>query len=97
VAITLGQMAQYSAEPGTRDDRLPDLLDLILYRNVAVMGIQLPDHFRCYPEFLAELTPLVTQGVVRYREEFIDGFGNLPASLPKLFDGSNRGKLIVRA
>ena len=35
-------------------------------------------------------------GKLRYRVDVVDGLENAPASLNKLFDGSNKGKLIVQ-
>lgn len=43
------------------------------------------------------MTPLVANGSITYREQFIDGFERLPSSLPILFQGGNLGKLIVLA
>lgn len=95
--ITIGQMRMYGPEANElRTDRLPDLLNLILYRKVEVRGMQLNEYFNLYPEFLAEMTPLVASGEIKYREEFVDGFENIPGSLARLFAGHNQGKLIVR-
>jgi hypothetical protein len=57
-----------------RSDHLPVLLNLILYRCVDVKGLQLEDYFHTYPEFLGETMPLVANGTIKYREDFVDGF-----------------------
>lgn len=76
---------------------LPRLITLIQYRFVDIRSFATPYVMDTVPEFLAEVTPLVTSGEVVYREEFVDGFDRLPATLLKLFDGSHSGrKLIVR-
>ncbi len=35
-------------------------------------------------------------GKLRYRVDVVDGLESAPTSLNKLFDGSNKGKLIVK-
>ena len=54
------------------------------------------DHLEKFPEFLAEVGPLVAQGQLKHREEYVDGFESIIDAFSRLFDGSNRGKLIAR-
>jgi NADPH-dependent curcumin reductase len=93
-----GTIADYSdrALPqGT--NYLPRLITLIHYRFVEIKAFATPFVMDRFPAFLAEMTPLVTDGRLRYREQFVDGFDALPATLLTLFDGSHSGsKLIVR-
>ena len=96
-AIIIGQIAAFGDAERRSEDRLPELLNLIQYRDVALKGLQLPDYFHTYPEFVEEMTPLVANGSIKYREQFVEGFEQLPSSLPILFQGGNLGKLIVRA
>ena len=98
VTFIIGQIALFGDKTGkAQADRLPELLNYIQYRDLHIQGLQVPDYFHLYPEFLSEIAPLVADGTVKYREEFVDGFEQLPNSLVRLFEGSNRGKLIVRA
>lgn len=94
-----GLIAQY-AHPGATagPNHLPDLLKLFLYRFIQVQGFAMPDHVASYPDFLAEVAPLVAQGKIKYSEEFVDGLDSIPAAFLKLFDSKNpnRGKLIAR-
>ncbi|WP_395833312.1 hypothetical protein [Cystobacter fuscus] len=64
--------------------------------STACDGCSDPDHLGSHPEFLAEVGPLVSQGKIKYSEEFVDGFENIPDAFLRLFDGRNRGKLIAR-
>jgi len=95
--VVCGTMAQYDA-PGAAPgpNRLPELLKLFLYRFIRIHGFALPDHYDSFPDFVAEVAPLVAQGKIKYSEEFVDGFENIPAAFLRLFDGRNRGKLIAR-
>ncbi|MFK3736316.1 NADP-dependent oxidoreductase [Massilia sp. TN1-12] len=77
---------------------LPRLITLIHYRFVDIKAFATPYVMDTFPAFLAEMTPLVTNGKIKYREEFIDGFDKLPATLLTLFNGTHSGKkLIVKA
>lgn len=77
---------------------LPRLITLIHYRFVSIKAFATPFVMEAMPEFLAEMTPLVTSGKIIYREELVDGFAKLPETLLTLFDGTHSGKkLIVHA
>lgn len=76
---------------------LPRLITLIHYRFVYIKAFATPFVMDTFPEFLAEMTPLVGSGRIKYGEEFVDGFEKLPETLLTLFNGSHSGKkLIVR-
>ncbi|WP_110647259.1 NADP-dependent oxidoreductase [Salinicola peritrichatus] len=92
-----GTIAGYSdTTMPKRSDHLPRLLNLFLYRFLQVQGFSVTNHLDCYPDFLAEVAPWVADGKVKYSEEFVDGFEKIPSTFFRLFDGSHRGKLIVR-
>ena len=93
-----GTIADYSdTELPKGTNYLPRLITLIHYRFVSIKAFATPYVMDTFPEFLAEVTPLVTSGQLKYGEEFVDGFEQLPATLLTLFDGSHSGKkLIVR-
>ena len=97
--VICGTIADYSETVlphGT--NYLPRLITLIHYRFVDIKAFATPFVMDTFPEFLAEMTPLVLGGKIKYREEFVDGFDRLPETLLKLFDGTHSGKkLIVRA
>ena len=97
--VICGTIADYSnTELPTGTNYLPRLITLIHYRFVDIKAFATPFVMDTFPEFLAEVTPLVTSGKIKFGEEFVDGFENLPATLLTLFDGSHSGKkLVVRA
>ena len=92
-----GTIAGYSdTDRPDRGDYLPRLLNLFLYRYIQIQGFSVTDHLGDYPAFLAEATPWVRNGDIKYSEEFVDGFEKIPEKFLRLFDGSHDGKLIVR-
>jgi hypothetical protein len=97
--IICGTIADYSnADLPQGTNYLPRLITLIHYRFVDIKAFATPFVMDTFPEFLAEMTPLVVGGKIKYREEFVDGFDKLPETLLTLFDGTHSGKkLIVRA
>ncbi len=77
---------------------LPRLITLIHYRFIDIKAFAIPFHMDTYPEFLAEMAPLIKEGRIKYGEEFVDGFEKIPETFLTLFDGRHSGKkLIVRA
>ena len=97
--VICGTIADYSrTELPQGTNYLPRLITLIHYRFVEIKAFAVPYVMDTFPEFLSEMTPLVTSGKIKYGEEFVDGFAKLPETLLTLFDGSHSGKkLIVRA
>jgi len=73
----------------------PELYTLMLKR-IRMQGFFFADHLSRTPEFLDEVTPLVREGKIKYREDIIEGLENAPQALVGLFQGRNLGKLIVR-
>lgn len=97
--VIAGLIVQY-AHPGVAagPNLLPDMLKLFLYRFIQVQGFAMPDHVASFPDFLAEVLPLVAQGKISYSEEFVEGLDSIPTAFLRLYDkrNPNRGKLIAR-
>jgi NADPH-dependent curcumin reductase CurA len=96
--VVCGLIAGYNdSESPHGANRLPQLLNLFLYRFIEIRGFSLLDHLGDFSDFLAEVAPWVDQGKIRYSEQIVDGFETIPETFLKLFDGRNTGKLIVKA
>ncbi|UYB54174.1 NADP-dependent oxidoreductase [Xanthomonas sp. AM6] len=96
--VVCGTISDYShADLPQGTNYLPRLITLIHYRYVDIKAFSIPDHLDKYPDFLAEVAPLVEQGRIKYAEEFVEGFEAIPDTFLKLFDGRHSGgKLIVK-
>ncbi len=68
----------------------------ILARGVTVKGYLVSDYIDRFPEGIAQMGNWIQQGKIQFREEIVDGFDNTFSTFLKLFDGSNKGKLIIR-
>jgi hypothetical protein len=91
--IGCGQIDRYNdeqPEPGPRN------IALLVTKRLRLEGFIVLDHVRRYPEFLAEVGPLVADGRLVHRETVVDGFERLPDAFAGLFRGDNVGKMLVR-
>lgn len=88
-----GLISQYNAEkpvPGPYNFRN------ILTQRARVEGFIILDHMGRFQEAFEELGSWLAEGKIQYRVDIIDGLENAPRGINKLFDGSNKGKLIVK-
>lgn len=89
-----GQIAQYN---DTQASQGPRLLRYVLVARATVRGFLIFDYS---PEqttpALAELTEWVRAGKLKYHEDVVEGFENMPRALIGLFLGENLGKRVVK-
>ncbi|MWJ27475.1 zinc-binding dehydrogenase [Halomonas sp. ZH2S] len=88
-----GLIADYNA---TRPSTAPGNLAIILIRRVRMQGFIIFDHWSHYPQFLEEVGPKVAKGEIDYEETIEDGLESTPDAFLKLFEGANKGKMLVR-
>lgn len=68
----------------------------ILTQRARVEGFIILDYVDRFQEATEDLGRWLTEGKIQYRVEVVDGLENAPRAINKLFDGSNKGKLIVK-
>jgi NADPH-dependent curcumin reductase CurA len=88
-----GQISQYNAVepvPGPYNFRS------ILTQRARVEGFIILDHMDRFQEAFEDLGSWLAEGKIQYRVDIIDGLENAPGGINKLFDGTNKGKLIVK-
>ena len=90
--VLCGQIASYN--DGTPPEGPRNMMRLI-YGGIRMQGF-LVNHFEeRFDEALRNLTDWERAGQLQHREDVRAGFENLPQAFNSLFDGSNRGTLIV--
>ena len=90
-----GMISYYSgAEPGALD--VPRLWRSLLVNRLAVQGFIIFDHWHEYPDFVAEVAPMIADGRVKYRETVAEGLENAPEAFMQMLKGGNFGKQLVR-
>jgi NADPH-dependent curcumin reductase CurA len=91
--VICGLISQYNAVkpvPGPYNFRN------ILTQRARVQGFIILDHVNRFQEPIADLGKWLAEGKIQYRVDVIDGLENAPSGINKLFDGSNKGKLMVK-
>jgi len=67
----------------------------IIYRSLRVQGFVLPQYYGRLDEARSFIEELIRRGAFVHREDVRVGFESLPRHYGSLFDGSNRGTLLV--
>jgi NADPH-dependent curcumin reductase CurA len=87
-----GLISEYNA---TAAPAGPSLRPLLVNR-ATIKGFIVSDHYDRFGPFLREVTPLVRDGRIKFREDIVDGLDAAPAALIGLLEGRNFGKMLVR-
>lgn len=74
----------------------PRVERVLLTRRARMQGFVIFDYTARYSEALAALTPWVERGLIRYREEILDGIEQAPDAIAGLYRGDNLGKRLIR-
>ncbi|HEU4845419.1 MAG TPA: NADP-dependent oxidoreductase, partial [Burkholderiaceae bacterium] len=69
---------------------------LLLLKRIALRGFIVTEHMEFWPQGLAELTMLVAQGKLKYRETVAQGLASAPQAFKGLLQGHNFGKQLVK-
>lgn len=68
----------------------------ILVKRARMQGFLIFDHAKRFPDVLRELGEWVRAGLIRYREDILDGIEQAPGSIAGLYRGENLGKRLIR-
>ena len=93
-----GLISQYNrTDPPAGSDRLPLLMKAINTKRLRVQGFTQRDFAAThYEKFHSEVSAWLADGILEYREDFVDGIENAAEAFFGLLQGKNFGKLIVR-
>ena len=90
--IVCGMISDYvSAQPSPGPNWIP-----LIKKRVTVRGFAMTDHLDDASKLRAKLAPYVANGKIKFRTHILEGLESAPEGLNLFFNGSNRGKLIVR-
>ncbi|RMA64326.1 NADP-dependent oxidoreductase [Ulvibacter antarcticus] len=68
-----------------------------LVKNSALMqGFIVSNYAEKFPEAMKHLSGWLAEGKLTYTETIVDGFKNIPKAFIDLFEGKNKGKMIVK-
>jgi len=92
-----GLIAWYN-DPGPFEgpDRLPSLMQHILFKRWTFRGFIVYDFNDQFPDFLNDVSGWLRDGRIKYREDVTEGLENAPQELIGLLKGENFGKKIIQ-
>jgi NADPH-dependent curcumin reductase CurA len=91
--VLCGLISQYNESippPG------PRFIGNVLIKRARIEGFIILDYATRFPEAFAALGKWMSQGLLRYRTDIVDGLEQAPIAINRLFAGGNTGKLLVR-
>ena len=65
-------------------------------KRLKIQGFIVSDQRHRHAEYRAVAAPLVREGLLKYREDIVEGIDSAPAAFIGLLQGRNFGKLLVR-
>jgi NADPH-dependent curcumin reductase CurA len=88
-----GQISQYS---NTKVEIGPRFLFNLIFSSAKIQGFLASDYMSEFGPASAELAAWVKSGQIKYREDIIEGFENLPKAFIGMLQGDNIGKRLVK-
>ena len=61
-----------------------------------MQGFIVSNYAEKFPEAIQKLAGWLNEGKLTYTETIVDGFDNIPQAFIDLFEGKNKGKMIVK-
>jgi NADPH-dependent curcumin reductase CurA len=89
-----GQISQYNAE---RPEMGPRLLGLLIVSRSKIQGFLVSDYFARFDEGLRQMAEWLKAGKLKYHENVVEGFENMPRAFIGMLRGENTGKQLVKA
>lgn len=88
-----GMISQYNATEAVSG---PHNLIMLVIKRARIQGFLVSDYLDRAVEAMTTLGRWLTEGKIKYRVDVQEGLEQAPRAVNKLFDGSNRGKLVVK-
>ncbi len=73
----------------------PRLQPILLTKSATMRGFIISDFAEKFPEAIKQLTAWLKDDKIAFSETIVKGFDNIPQAFIDLFDGKNKGKMIV--
>ncbi|MFW6289740.1 MAG: NADP-dependent oxidoreductase [Mariniphaga sp.] len=91
--IICGAISQYNE---TRMPTGPRLQSVLLVNSALMKGFLVNDYAEKFPHALGQLTHWLLEGKIKNQETIIEGLGRTPEAFIGLFNGTNKGKMVVK-
>lgn len=74
----------------------PRIEGLLIKNSVLMQGFIVSNYAEKFPEGMQKLSQWLSEGKLTYSETIVEGFDQIPQAFIDLFDGKNKGKMIVK-
>ena len=92
-----GLIAHYQAGAAASIDLSPALMRSILVKRLTLRGFIIFDDYGMeFPQFRDQMSKWLQAGLIKYREDVVEGLSEAPRAFLGLLDGRNFGKLVVK-
>ncbi len=75
----------------------PRLQPLLVKNSILMQGFIVGNYSESFPSAIKQLSQWVKEDKLHYAETIVEGFDNIPQAFIDLFDGKNKGKMVVKA
>jgi NADPH-dependent curcumin reductase CurA len=88
-----GQISQYNVE---KPETGPRWLWALIVKQARVEGFLVFQFFEQFPQGATEMAGWLKEGKLKYKEDIVEGFENLPRAFIGMLQGDNTGKRLVK-
>lgn len=74
----------------------PRVQPILIKNSVLMQGFIVSDYADKFPEAVMKLNEWLQDGKLNYKETIVNGFDQIPQAFMDLFEGKNKGKMIVK-
>ncbi len=93
--VLCGAISQYNNASGTSMAGPSNYMQLLVKR-ARMEGFVIFDYRARFPEAIMQMMGWIHEGTLRLDEHIVEGIDNFPEALRMLFDGRNKGKLVLK-
>ena len=68
----------------------------LIKKSVLLLGFIVSDYAAKFPKALIQLSQWLAEGLLTYTETIVEGFDQIPQAFLDLFEGKNKGKMVVK-
>lgn len=91
--INCGAISQYN---NTEVPMGPRPEGILIKKSVLMQGFTVRDYLKDFGPAIKQLATWLQEDKIQYSETIVEGFENIPQALLDLFEGKNKGKMIVK-
>jgi len=91
--VNCGAIAHYNATSVPTGPRVEPML---IKKSLRMQGFIVGNYEDKFPEGVKQLVEWLNEGKLEFEETIVEGFDNIPKAFLDLFEGANKGKMVVK-